>query len=249
MVLAFNMAPSSYSVCYDCEKHLVCLDKQAACVWQKKQHLSVQVTVLHPYPVYPWRQISAESAGWEVSAGIHHTPSHWQIGGGAELGKQPRFHNLGQCRSSHPHREGCRNRRPRWILTTSHSPILRLQMCNEFHQGSDGSKSTSTKQDGGSQPREDLSCTQHLRLTQRPSPFLLLPPLCLPLLNSLLYRSISVLFWCSHKFPLHWALSLFNSQLCLGALCRPCPEDVEHVFRVGVGDCWLHRWHAYSSHW
>lgn len=45
------------------------------------------------------------------------------------------------------------------------------------------------------------------------------------------------------------SLSLSNSQLCLSALLSLCPEDVEHVFRVGVGNCWLHRWHAYFPHW
>lgn len=98
---------------------------------------------------------------------------------------------------------------------------------------------TSTRVEGCEEQNDDV-CTEQSCLLQL---LLLLLSLSrsLVLPNSLLYRSISV--WCSPIFPLHCSLSplLSDSQLCLGARC---PEDVKHVFRVGVGGCWLHRWYA-----
>lgn len=68
--------------------------------------------------------------------GVEHasSASHSQTTRGAAHSEEPRLHNLGQCRWSHPYGEEgshggeCRRHRPTWILASSHSRILRLQL-------------------------------------------------------------------------------------------------------------------------
>lgn len=186
--------------------------------------------------------VSRDSGLSGVHWGAEHpsSASHRQTTRGAV----PRLHNLGQ---SHPE-EGCRRHRPACILTSSRSRsillLLRLQLLQvqwiplrlrrqQIHE-----VLTSTLDDGSLLLYVNITAPS---ISERlPPPLPPAPPLSASA-NSPLYRSISVFLWCSHKFPLHCSvflsLPLFpsNSQLCLSALLSLCPEDVEHVFRVGVG--------------
>lgn len=82
---------------------------------------------------------------------------------------------------------------------------------------------------------EETSARSITASVKRHSVFFLLLLLSAQFTALSLYFCLSLML--THISSSLLSLSLSNSQLCLSALLSLCPEDVKHVFRVGVGDC------------
>ena len=173
-------------------------------------HLSVQVRAEHPYPagrcVYPRRQMSAEAAGWAVSAEVCSTPHLHHIHRPPEGQRAAKSHDstiwvsaagailMGKkVDVTGPHG----SRHPAGLA----SPRFRSR-CNEFHRDSN-------PQGPHIHARRDRAVTMSARsISASAKDSRCASSSSLPLPNSLLYRSISVFLWCSPIFPLHCSLSL-----------------------------------------